>query len=60
MSNATDIVSDIQVGYLAGKHHHALFLNLVNLVERLSCDRLHYSTADKALLLIDYRCEYNF
>ncbi len=51
--------SDIQVGYLAGKHHHALFLNLVSSVDRNLGDRFHYSTADKVLLLIDYRCEFD-
>ncbi|MBP0027895.1 CRISPR-associated endoribonuclease Cas6 [Roseofilum sp. Guam] len=44
-------LSPIPLGYLSGRHLHALFLNLVSSVDRTLGDRLHDSQADKAFTL---------
>ncbi|MDX2239437.1 MAG: CRISPR-associated endoribonuclease Cas6 [Leptolyngbyaceae cyanobacterium bins.302] len=43
--------SPIPVGYLTGKHLHALFLTLVSSVDKPLGDRLHEQKADKAFTL---------
>ncbi|MDJ1182034.1 CRISPR-associated endoribonuclease Cas6 [Roseofilum casamattae] len=44
-------LAPIPVGYLSGRHLHALFLNLVSSVDRNLGDRLHHSHSDKAFTL---------
>ncbi|BAQ65849.1 CRISPR-associated endoribonuclease Cas6 [Geminocystis sp. NIES-3709] len=41
-------LSDIPVGYTSGKHLHALFLNLVNSVDRTLAQYFHDSQANKS------------